>query len=313
MLHGGIRYLENFQIKLVREALKERAWWLKNAGQYTKSKRFFVPVYKNRSRSRLRLYMGVKFYEWLAGKESLGRSRIHGIKETLSLNPTLSPDGLLGSVSYLDVQMDDYGLSEWLVKKAKNLGVIIESYKSIKRVGTDGLITMENGKTIRYLKVVNACGPWAKRLLDDSNIDSAYSLDLVKGSHLFIDRVIENPLVIQLPNEDRIIFALPHEDKTLIGTTESRHSINDQITCRDWEVDYLISAINSVFFNKIERREVLSTFAGVRPIVQKEQGEKCLSKASRESAVEIIGNLINVYGGKWTSAMSLGKSVANKI
>jgi glycerol-3-phosphate dehydrogenase len=127
LLHGGIRYLEAFHFKLVREALADRAWWIENAPQHTKIHRFYIPIYKGKSRSRLQLYIGTKIYDLLSGKNSLGRSRYHSAKETLENNPILSPDGLLGAVSYIDVQMDDRSLSEWLIKKTKAQGIIIRT------------------------------------------------------------------------------------------------------------------------------------------------------------------------------------------
>lgn len=206
LLHGGIRYLESFHIKLVREALEDRAWWIKNAGQYTKISRFFIPVYKSKSRSRLKLYLGAKLYEWLAGKYSLGRSEYHSKAETLKLNPELSPAGLLGSVSYVDVQMNDSGLSGWLISKAESVGVVIQSNTHIENIGTDGLITKANGESIKFMKIVNACGPWAKQLIDSSRVDSSFDLALVKGGHRFLNRELSNPLVIQVPADSRIVF-----------------------------------------------------------------------------------------------------------
>lgn len=313
LLHGGIRYLESFQIKLVKEALADRAWWIKNAEQYTRINRFFIPIYRNKSRSRLKLFLGVKIYEWLAGSNSLGKSHYHNRKQTLALNPVLSSDGLLGSVSYIDVQMDDRGLSEWLINKAKSAGVVIQENTPIQRVGRDGSITKVDGKEIKYDKVVNVCGPWAKKLIEDSDLRSEYSLALVKGSHIYVDRFLANPLVIQIPEDCRIVFALPCDRRTLIGTTELKHEISDQINCSEQELMYLINAANSVFAEKLKINEGAEAYAGVRPIVSSEQKVESLSKANRESTIETIGNLTNVFGGKWTSAMRLGNMVSEKI
>ena len=313
LLHGGIRYLESFQIKLVKEALADRAWWIRNAEQHTRINRFFIPIYKNRSRSRLKLFLGVKIYEWLAGSNSLGESRYHNREQTLALNPVLSADGLLGSVSYIDVQMDDHGLSEWLIKKAKSAGVVIQENTPIQRVGIDGSITKADGKEIKYDKIVNVCGPWAKKLIEDSELRSEYSLALVKGSHIFIDRFLVNPLVIQIPEDDRIVFALPYIGRTLIGTTELKHEISDQISCSEQELTYLINAVSSVFAEKLKTNEVTEVYAGVRPIVSTEQKVEALSKANRESTIETIGDLTSVFGGKWTSAMRLANTVSEKI
>ncbi len=313
LLHGGIRYLESFQIKLVKEALADRAWWIRNAEQYTKINRFFIPIYKKKSRSRLKLFLGVKIYEWLACSNSLGESQYHSRKQTLALNPVLCSDGLMGSVSYIDVQMDDRGLSEWLMRKAKSVGVVIQENTPIKRVGLDGSITRVDGKEIKYDKVVNACGPWAKKLIDDSDLRSEYSFALLKGSHILIDRFLANPLVVQIPENDRIVFALPHNGRTLIGTTELKHEISDQINCSEQELMYLINAASSVFAEKLKTNEVAEVYAGLRPIVSTELKVEALSRATRESTIETIGNLTNVFGGKWTSAMRLGNTVSEKI
>jgi len=313
LLHGGIRYLENFHIKLVREALVDRAWWIKNAGQHTKINRFFIPIYKGKSRGRLKLYLGAKIYEWLADQNLLGRSQYHSPKETLEHNPVLSPDGLLGAVSYIDVPMDDRNLSEWLIRRAESLGIVIRNGTPIQRVVTDGSVELADGEIIRHAKVINACDPWVKELIERSNINSAYSLALVKGSHLIGDRFLANPLVIQVKKDGRIVFALPFENKTLIGTTEVKHESADQIICSDDELSYLICAVNSVMDRKIEPNEVRESYAGVRPIVSAETSIIALSKSTRESAIETIGNLTNVFGGKWTSAMRLGQKVSDQL
>ena len=313
LLHGGIRYLESFHINLVREALEDRAWWIKNAEEYTKVARFFIPIYKEKSRSRLKLYLGAKFYELLAGKNSLGKSRYHNTSETLRLNPDLKPDGLLGSVSYVDVQMNDIGLSGWLLNKAESAGVVIHSNTSIKSISTDGLITKANGQSKKFTKVINACGPWAKQLIDDSGINAEFDLALLKGSHLFVDFELSNPLVIQVPGGNRIIFAMPYEGKTLIGTTELKHEISNPISCSSYEIDYLLDAVNSVLNKRLNRVDVIGTYAGVRPIVSAKQSVQELSKVNREATIWTLNNLINVFGGKWTSAMRLGNMVSNQV
>lgn len=313
LLHGGIRYLETFHIKQVREALEDRAWWIKNAEKFTKITRFFIPIYKEKSRSRLKIYLGAKFYEWLAGKNSLGESRYHNKSETLKLNPNLKPDGLLGSVSYIDVQMNDVGLSEWLLNKAESAGVVVQSNTCIKSISTDGLITKANGRSKKFTKVVNAGGPWAKQLIDGSGIDTKFDLALLKGSHLFVDCELSNPLVIQVPEDNRIIFAMPYNGKTLIGTTELKHEISNPVTCSNYEMDYLLDAVSSVLSKRLDRVDVITSYAGVRPIVSSKQSIKELSKANREAAIETIDDLVNVFGGKWTSAMRLGKMVSNQV
>jgi glycerol-3-phosphate dehydrogenase len=313
LLHGGIRYLENGHINLVREALEDRAWWVQNAPEYTKVNNFFIPIYNNSSRSRLKLYAGVKLYEYLAGNYSFGPSEYHNRKATLLANDCLSSDGLLGSVSYFDVQMDDVGLSKWLVKRAYSLGVIILDHTCVCKLSPDGAVILSDGRKITFDKIVNACGPWAAKILAESCIKSNYILAPVKGSHIIVGRSISNPIVIQVPEGNRIVFMLPCRNQTLIGTTEVVHNIKNKITCSDQEVSYLISVVNSVLHEPLSVTEVLDKYAGVRPIVSTEAEISKLSKASRDSVFERHGRVVSVFGGKWTSGMRLGETVANIV
>ena len=311
LLHGGLRYLEHFEFKLVKKALAERAWWVKNAGEHTMIRRFYVPIYKGVSRSRIKLFLGVKTYEWLAGRHSLGASQHHTAEETIKHNPDLSTDKLLGSVSYMDVQMDDIKLSNWLVERSKSLGVTIITNTVVKSIKTDGTVELADGVVLKYTKVINAAGPWAKELIDRSQIKSAYSLALVKGSHLVINRTLPNPLVIQNQSDGRIVFALPLGNNTLIGTTEVPVQASDKVICSDQETEYLINSVNNVMKFKISTFDIHYNFTGVRPIVSDKFKIKDLTRASRDTAIETIGNLTNIFGGKWTSAMYLGRDIAN--
>ena len=198
-------------------------------------------------------------------------------------------------------------------KRAESLGVIIKNGTPVQRIDTDGSVELINGEVVRHMKIVNTCGPWVKELSDRSSINSAYSLALVKGSHLIVDRLLANPIVIQVPSDGRIVFALPLGGNTLIGTTEVTHKISDQISCSDHELDYLINAANFVLNRKLSPTEVKQSYSGVRPIVSAKTSLDDLSKATRESAIETIGNLTNVFGGKWTSAMRLGQKVSDQI
>lgn len=161
--------------------------------------------------------------------------------------------------------------------------------------------------------MVNVCGPWAKILIEDSELRNEYSLSLVKGSHIFIDPFLANPLVIQIPEDGRIVFALHYDGRTPIGTTELKRGIYDQINCSEQELMYLINAVSSVFAEKLKTNQVTEVYAGVRPIVSTEQKVEALSKANRESSIETMGDLTNVFGGKWTSAMRLENTVSEKF
>ena len=147
---------------------------------------------------------------------------------------------------------------------------------------------MFNYKEIKHDKVANVCGPWPKKLIEDSELSSKYSLALVKGSHILIDRFFAIPLVIQIPEDGRIVFALPYHGRSLLGTTEVKNEISDEISCSEQDLMYLINAGNSVFTQKLNKKVVMEVYAGARPIVTIEQKVEALSKVSRESTIETI-------------------------
>lgn len=310
LLHGGIRYLENGHLSLVRESLQERAAWVEQMPDHTKINRFFIPVYQNFSRNILVLFAGAKLYELLAGKFSLGKSKFHGKKNTLKLNKSLRPEGLVGSVSYVDVQMDDVAISNQLLKKAKSMGVEIIDNTEVSNFDLAGNIDI-GSQSIKYDFVVNASGPWVKEALDKNRINTEYQIEHVRGSHIIVDKKISNPLVLQNPSDKRIIFMLPIIEGTLIGTTEVKHNLAKPIECSKAEERYLLDNANNFIQEPLYRRNVVSNYSGVRALVS--QGEKNLSSINRDSAIELNGRLINVFGGKWTSGLSLGKKVANLI
>ena len=201
MFHGGIRYLEQGHFKLVREALVERKEWLAFAPEATEIKRFFIPIFKNQSRSSLVLYLGVKLYQWLAGAMSLGISSCHDKVQTLKYLPELKSEHLLGSVSYLDVVFDHEKVSRLLIDELLSKNASLHENSLIKKISKAGLVVFEDDTEKKFDAIVNASGPWIDGLLKQSSIESKYELNLVRGSHLIIDYRISNAIVFQVKKE----------------------------------------------------------------------------------------------------------------
>ena len=312
MFHGGIRYLEQGHFKLMREALVERKEWLAFAPEATEIQRFFVPIFKNQSRPRLVLYVGVKFYQWLAGAMSLGNSSYLGKVKTLKELPELKSENLLGSVSYLDVVFDHEKVSRLLIDELLSKNASLHENSPIKKISKAGLVVFEDDTEKKFDAIVNAAGPWIDGLLKQSSIESKYELDLVRGSHLIIDYRISNAMVFQVKEEKRIIFMIPMGDKSLLGTTEVLQENPDEAVCTEAEVDYLLSIANHFLKRSVSRELVFESFAGLRPII-KRKGSNDFSKASRDAQIEITGKVVNIFGGKWTSAMSLAEKVFGKF
>jgi len=312
MFHGGIRYLEQGHFKLVSDALVERKEWLACVPEATEIKRFFIPIFKNQSRSRFVLFFGVKLYQWLAGAMSLGNSAFCDKGETLKELPELKSGDLLGSVSYLDVVFDHEKVSRLLIDELLSNNASLYENAPVKKISKAGVVVFEDDTEKKFDAIINATGPWVDGLLNQSAIESEYELDLVRGSHLIINYRISNAMVFQVKEEKRIIFIIPIGDKSLLGTTEVLQENPDEAICAEAEVDYLLSTANRFLRRSVSRELVIESFAGLRPII-KRKGSNDFSKASRDAQIEITGKVVNIFGGKWTSAMSLAEKVFGKF
>lgn len=311
MLHGGIRYLEHGHFKLVREALRERDEWQRLAPNATRVERFFFPIFKDSPRGRMTLLAGALLYQWLAGRYSLGKSRIHGRQDLLSCFPTLNSAHLLGGVSYCDLVMDDQALAAHLLNEALSLGVIIHPNTPVSNITTNGTLKA-GGADLSFDKVINAAGPWASEVLTNANIHSKYSIEHVRGSHLLLELSLPHALVFQVPTDKRIVFCIPQSpNEVLLGTTEQGHKLQEPAECTEAETDYLLGVLNDHLQTRVGREKITATLSGVRPIATaSDKRLASMSRASRDSEIEIINSLINVFGGKWTSARHLGQKVA---
>jgi len=311
LLHGGIRYLESGHLGLVRESLKDRHWWLKNAPHATTPIEIVIPVYKGGPRSLVTLFTGAKFYQILAGKYSLGRSNFYGREKAIALCPDLNTKDLVGCVTFYDGQMDESLLGRWMLKNAKNAGIQIFEDTPINSVSATGEITSSRLGLKVYDYIINAAGPWAEQINKKSGIAGDHSVDLVRGSHLLANTDLKNPYLFQEAKGNRIVFVLPYLGKTLIGTTEVSQALVEEIKCSDEERSYLIDIYNNNFRQQISSEDIISSFSGLRAIVSGRNSN--LSMASRESVISTNNKLITVLGGKWTTAPSLSKKVLSKV
>ena len=310
LLHGGLRYLENFEFNLVKEGLNERHWWINHATNIVKPIKIYIPVYRNSKRHALQYKLGLFIYDFLAGKRGIGKHNSHRKSSMELLCPELKKNGLLKGFSYFDAQMDDYKLGIWAANKAKkNKNLLIHENTPINKIQEDGVIFFKN-KIKKFDKIVNVCGPWVNELLKESNITPFNELQLIKGSHIIINRKINHGFLLEVPGESRIFFVLPYKDQTLIGTTEVEQSISRKIRISGKEINYLIKAYNNYFVDQISKKNIVGNFSGVRPIIKDSQ---IISKSSREYKIEKNKNLICVYGGKWTTSRQLAKKVVKKI
>jgi glycerol-3-phosphate dehydrogenase len=309
LLHGGLRYLEHGSFLLVREALRERSWWFSQAPHLCHPLRILLPHYQGQGRPRWMLGIGLWLYRFLAGGANIAPHQWLSREQALEASPDLKPDGLLGAYAFWDGQMDDHKLGLWAADQARAAGVTIQEHTPVRTISTGGDLETDTGRQ-HFDAIVNVAGPWARKLLDDSGIPAKHLLDLVRGSHLLVDRVCPAAVLAEVRDSKRIAFILPYLGKTLVGTTEERQGLDEPIACSSGEREYLVRFHDSVMNTPLAPGEISSTFAGVRPLLRSADDP---GKASREYAIERQGRVVTVFGGKWTTARSLGQKVAGVV
>lgn len=314
MIHGGLRYLEGLHFGLVREALNERAWLLRNAPDLVKPIEILLPIYRDSPRSRIEIRVGLMLYDALAGRQNIQRHRSLTAAEILERVP-LVKDGLVGGFSYWDAQVDDGRLVRAVVASAVRDGLVARDHTRITGLQTNGnqwIVRTSEGEERRFDLVVNAVGPWMNEMLEANGIRERYRLSLVRGSHLVLNRrVSDYGALLQSHSDHRVFFVLPWKGTTLVGTTEVvQKSKPDDVHASEEEIEYLITRFNRYFGDRIDRSAIQSTFAGVRPLVGRAVDPSAIG---REYRVIRRGNLINVFGGKMTTFMALSRRVSLRV
>jgi glycerol-3-phosphate dehydrogenase len=309
LLHGGLRYLEQGDVRQVYEGLHERRWWMQHAPDLTRRVELFLPLYSHAPHGRLALAAGLAAYDLLAGRARLGRHRWWSRGRIPERASGLKRDGLRGAFSYWDAQMDDAALGRWAADRARDDGVVIHENTEVTHIAIDGELRTTSD-AMRFDVIANVAGPWARALLDASGIASHTRLDLVRGSHLVVNRPTEAGFALNLPSDGRLVFVLPHHGRTLVGTTEVRQTLADPIVCSAAEREYLVDAYNTFFVDAISDTDIETTFAGVRPLVD---SGKSPHAQRRGETIEVEGRVVSVFGGKWTTSRLLGDRVADAV
>jgi len=302
LLHGGLRYLENFHIKEVQKGLNDRYWWLTNFPQHTNKIKILIPFKNIFSLELLKFYIGIKFYGFLAGKKRLGKSKLSIRKVLQDLN--LYND-YKGHLSFFDGAMDDELLGKDLIHMAKELKINLYENNEVSNFDIYGNI--DNKK---FDKVILAVGPWTKILLEKNKVKSLKYIDYIKGSHLILKKKINSGLMFKGICQSRYVFALPYKEYTLLGTTEVKVKSPDIPKIDTNEENYLIDSINQVFRDPVTRKDIVSSYSGVRPLIRSKND---FHKSSRDFFIQQDSNLISIFGGKWTTSPSIGRKIATMI
>ncbi len=325
LIHGGLRYLKQFEFGLVAEVGKERAIVYENGPHVTTPEWMMLPFYKGGTFGPFSTSIGLKIYDFLAGVKKPERRKILNPKEALEKEPLLSKQGLKGAGYYVEYKTDDARLTIEVLKKAVEFGASAINYVKAKQFIYENNqmigVTVEDqitGETfvVKAKKIINATGPWVDHLrkLDQSKCEKP--LYITKGVHLVFSQK-EFPLhqAIYFDTEDkRMVFAIPRGDKTYVGTTDTTYSgdfMNPKVTKMDRE--YLLNAIQFMFPTlNLTGEEVESSWAGLRPLIAKSR--KNPSEISRKDELFISETgLITIAGGKLTGYRKMAEEVVNHV
>jgi glycerol-3-phosphate dehydrogenase len=323
LIHGGVRYLEQGNISLVMEALRERGLLLHNAPHLVRNLGFVVPSY---DWWEVPFYgVGLRLYNLLAGKYGFGASRILSREETLEQLPNLNPEGLRGGVIYFDGQFDDARLLINLIATASEHGAVLLNYAQVAALSkdSDGLVNgvavrdMETGEEFEAFArvVINATGPFSDTVRRLAEPSAAPIVAPSQGVHLVLDGSFlsgDSAIMVPHTSDGRVMFAIPWHGHTLVGTTDTPITEPSlEPVAQEQEIDFLLHTASLYLAKKPNRSDVTSIFAGIRPLVR--EGDSANTAALSRSHTIRIGNsgMITVCGGKWTTYRSMAEDCVN--
>ena len=321
LLHGGVRYLAQGNIKLVREALHERAVILRNAPHLAQRLAFVIPVY---SRWRQWQYgLGLTAYSWLAGAQSLGKTEWLSAAETVAALPTVRQAGLVGGIRYWDAQFDDARLALALATTAAHEGAVLLNYCAVEQLVHDaqgqvaGAICRdaETGlqTTVAARCVVNATGVWVDEICRQdrpagvpASANDRGRVQPSRGAHVVLDPSFlpsDAALMVPATSDGRVLFAIPWHGQLLAGTTDVPADANsaDPVPTPD-EIRFILTELGQYLTRPPQVADIRSQWAGLRPLVRPDTEGAATQGISREHEIWVRpSGLVSVTGGKWTT------------
>ncbi|MBO1513599.1 glycerol-3-phosphate dehydrogenase/oxidase [Metabacillus bambusae] len=327
LVHGGLRYLKQLEVKLVAEVGKERAIVYENAPHVTTPVWMMLPIIENGTFGKFSTSIGLKVYDFLAGVKRSERRKMLNSGDTLSREPLLRKEGLKGSGVYVEYRTDDARLTLEVIKEAVNRGVLAVNYTRAEK------FIYENGKLVGVQindqlsgekkkiyakKIVNAAGPWVDTLREKDQSKKGKYLHLTKGVHLVVDGSkfpLKEAVYFDTPfNDGRMMFAIPRAGKTYVGTTDTNYNGSiDHPRMTTEDRDYILEASNYMFPNlNLIAGDVESSWVGLRPLIHEEGKDP--SEISRKDEIFLSeSGLITIAGGKLTGYRKMAESVVNLV
>lgn len=325
LVHGGVRYLQQGNVSLVLEALRERGLLHQNAPHLVSDLAFIVPSYEWWESP---FYgVGLKVYDMLAGRYGFGKSRHLSKREVIEHIPSISPDGLRGGTLYFDGQFDDARLAINLAQTAHERGATLLNYAPVVGLikdanhGVIGVRVRDEESTasleVHGKAVINATGAFADtvRQMDRPNIEPIIAPS--QGVHIVLDKSFlpgDSAIMVPHTRDGRVMFAIPWHDKVLIGTTdEPIEAVSTEPVPSESEIQFILETANNYLSQPATRADIRSAFAGIRPLIKSEKGRRTAS-ISRDHSILIDpdSGLITIGGGKWTTYRRMAEDLIDQ-
>jgi glycerol-3-phosphate dehydrogenase len=332
LAHGGVRYLQQAvrdfdlgQLKVIRRALHERLGMLRNAPHLARTCEFLVPAFS--LADRLYYTAGMKIYDWMAGPAAVAPTRTNSREQTFAELPDLNPDRLAGSVVYADGQFDDARYGVTLVETFAAAGGCAANYArltSFDRAPDDTLSAARvrdefsgESVSVRARVFVNATGPFSDHVRALANPNLPRRLALSRGVHILLPLAEpgqRTALLIPKTDDGRVLFAIPWLGRLLVGTTDDEVLTQDSPPVTRAEAEYLLRHLNRYLRQPRRIDEIVSAFAGVRPLVRSRHTQQT-KKLIRDHEVEVdsVSGLISVLGGKWTTYRAMAEDAVDLV
>lgn len=326
LVHGGVRYLAQGDIGLVREASVERGLLLRNAPHLVRNLSFVVPVYS--WFDRFKYGIGLKLYDWMAGRLSLGSSYTISKGKLLQANPGIKEKGLKGAIVYHDGQFDDARLAINLAQTIVDQGAVAINYMPVISLTKDpggkisGAIAQdrETGDEwcVKAKVVINATGVFVDNILQMDQPGTRPTVTVSQGIHLVVDRKFfpsDNALMIPKTSDGRVLFAVPWHGRLVMGTTDTPvGEASLEPVALEKEVDFILKTARQYLAQPPQRSDVLSVFAGLRPLAAPKEGKQKTKEISRSHKIKISpSGLFTMLGGKWTTYRKMGQDMIDRI
>lgn len=324
LIHGGLRYLEQYDFKLVREALHERELMVTTqAPHLVKPLSFLYPLH-SKIRERTYVGAGIFLYDILRGlQRALPNHKHLSHKRVQAAAPCLDPKIVLGGIEYFDAQVDDARHTMMILRTAGLYGATLTNHTRVESLNRNGetvvgaqVTDLDTGKRInvRAKSTIMAAGIWSNELHERFGIKGNYSVRMSKGVHIVVPRsAIESSVGMILKTEVSVLFVIPWTaDKWLIGTTDTDYTGDRTNPLPDAaDIDYIIEQVNKVLLKPISRSDLLGAYAGLRPLVSSEKASST-TKVSREHIVDHpVPGFVSIAGGKYTTYRVMAKDAVD--